>query len=212
MIGVGNFDPDCVRVCLKCHTRQFSTSNDCRFCDGNLVVHSKSGGLPARRIKDRWDIDPWPKFEARELPEIIKAKVHLSREINTCSENTSESSLSNIGKSNESCKCKNKGSCELGYERNLSNEIFHALETITCSVCLDTFDSPTTLPCGHSVCSKHVDDMIYKCPICRGSYASLSDRPVRINKELDMHTKEILHLIHSSESENVMTKAKDKNV
>eukprot|EP00923_Selenidium_pygospionis_P050468 GHVN01087222.1.p1 GENE.GHVN01087222.1~~GHVN01087222.1.p1 ORF type:complete len:265 (+),score=18.54 GHVN01087222.1:125-919(+) len=55
---------------------------------------------------------------------------------------------------------------------------------IGCAVCIDKFDSPVVLPCGHSFCEKHFTrDGVRECPHCRGpifirNYSLPSEAPV----------------------------------
>ncbi|KIY49227.1 hypothetical protein FISHEDRAFT_41822 [Fistulina hepatica ATCC 64428] len=37
---------------------------------------------------------------------------------------------------------------------------------LVCPICSATFDTPTTLPCGHSVCSVHLDDSVTRADVC----------------------------------------------
>ncbi|XP_062293858.1 E3 ubiquitin/ISG15 ligase TRIM25-like [Scomber scombrus] len=44
-------------------------------------------------------------------------------------------------------------------------------DELTCSICLSTFDSPVTIPCGHNFCQDCLiaswEDTYYSCPQCR---------------------------------------------
>lgn len=53
-----------------------------------------------------------------------------------------------------------------------------------CSICLDVFTDPVTLPCGHNFCKKCIDqhwdfDATCKCPYCKQVYNTKPD--VRVN-------------------------------
>ena len=46
-----------------------------------------------------------------------------------------------------------------------------------CSICLETFDDPRTLPCLHSFCKKCLENFVdgkrddeLNCPVCRGKF------------------------------------------
>lgn len=45
-----------------------------------------------------------------------------------------------------------------------------ALDSVQCSVCLEVYDEPATLQCGHSLCLRHSREVGGKCPICRASF------------------------------------------
>ena len=48
---------------------------------------------------------------------------------------------------------------------------------LECSICLETFDDPRTLPCLHSFCKKCLENFVdgkrddeLNCPVCRGKF------------------------------------------
>lgn len=54
-----------------------------------------------------------------------------------------------------------------------------------CSICLDVFTDPVTLPCGHNFCKKCIDqhwsfDATCKCPFCKHVYHTKPDVKVNI--------------------------------
>ena len=66
-----------------------------------------------------------------------------------------------------------------------------ALETVTCPVCLDIYQGPSTLPCGHSICIRHVHEIESRCPICRHSFANLNVKNVTVNGDLSLNAQDI---------------------
>mmetsp|Transcript_38283 Transcript_38283/g.55930 ORF Transcript_38283/g.55930 Transcript_38283/m.55930 type:complete len:267 (+) Transcript_38283:18-818(+) len=53
----------------------------------------------------------------------------------------------------------------------IEDALHEASRSVQCAVCLSEYDSPITLPCGHSLCSCCVSDIGTKCPICRVEYS-----------------------------------------
>ncbi len=57
------------------------------------------------------------------------------------------------------------------------------LADLTCSVCLDVFTAPVSLPCGHNLCSGCWDAIdTFRCPVCRARCSN----PLRVNKVLEV--------------------------
>ncbi|KAK0131774.1 Tripartite motif-containing protein 47 [Merluccius polli] len=59
-----------------------------------------------------------------------------------------------------------------------------SVESFSCSICLDVFNSPVTTPCGHNFCrtciTKLWDDQVqYKCPVCNELFHTRPD--LRVN-------------------------------
>ncbi|KAI8505920.1 hypothetical protein Bbelb_162730 [Branchiostoma belcheri] len=60
----------------------------------------------------------------------------------------------------------------LGERELIELSVFHKVEELTCSVCLDLFVTPKKLPCGHTFCldclQKHsAVKVLFSCPLCR---------------------------------------------
>ena len=59
------------------------------------------------------------------------------------------------------------------------------IDFTTCSICLDTFNTPRILPCGHSFCNdcllSILESQIVNCPDCRETIPSLSAEEFPIN-------------------------------
>lgn len=50
-------------------------------------------------------------------------------------------------------------------------------DELTCNICLNAFENPVTLPCGHNFCEGCLDDswnenILLSCPQCRHQYSS----------------------------------------
>ncbi|KAJ9447214.1 hypothetical protein DIPPA_18397 [Diplonema papillatum] len=64
------------------------------------------------------------------------------------------------------------------------------LDDLTCPVCLEVYEDPVTLPCGHNICEKDVEplsrasrtDRFFRCPKCRQPCAFR--RRAKVNFEL----------------------------
>ncbi|CAL8401718.1 unnamed protein product [Boreogadus saida] len=57
-------------------------------------------------------------------------------------------------------------------------------ENLSCTICLDVFDSPVTTPCGHNFCSTCINNfweekLEYKCPLCNELFHTRPD--LRVN-------------------------------
>ena len=63
-------------------------------------------------------------------------------------------------------------------------------KTVTCSICLEVFSTPVTLPCSHSYCKECAEQAIRirgKCPMCM--------RSVRVNQWKEEDTKYITEIL-----------------
>ncbi|KAI6234188.1 Protein phosphatase 1 regulatory subunit [Aphelenchoides fujianensis] len=53
-------------------------------------------------------------------------------------------------------------------------------DQLECPICMDEFDDPRVLPCGHSLCNGCLETLrrgASLCPVCRGSFASTHSFP-----------------------------------
>lgn len=77
----------------------------------------------------------------------------------------------------EAVTSRTKATTDLTADRSVSSEdvclaINDAIDAMRCSVCLEVYSSPSTLPCGHSLCGHHIRRLQKKsCPICRSTFA-----------------------------------------
>uniref|UniRef100_A0A8C5MKV7 Uncharacterized protein n=1 Tax=Leptobrachium leishanense TaxID=445787 RepID=A0A8C5MKV7_9ANUR len=99
-------------------------------------------------------------------------------------------------------------------------------DELTCSICLNIYTDPVTLPCGHSFCRTCIVDVLdtqegsgaYKCPDCR---AESQERPALVNARKlrniaenirsthpEVHSKE--HRGHQVETLNEASEKKEK--
>ncbi|XP_034020783.1 E3 ubiquitin-protein ligase TRIM39 isoform X2 [Thalassophryne amazonica] len=74
---------------------------------------------------------------------------------------------------------------------NLSEEQVH------CSICLDVFNNPVSIPCGHNFCQSCIlgywkTSPLYQCPICKKSFCKRPDLSVNtVLREIAEQFKEI---------------------
>lgn len=53
-----------------------------------------------------------------------------------------------------------------------------SLKSIECPICLESFSDALTLPCGHSLCTRHATSLRGICPICRAEFRGAPARNV----------------------------------
>uniref|UniRef100_A0A8C5QE47 Uncharacterized protein n=1 Tax=Leptobrachium leishanense TaxID=445787 RepID=A0A8C5QE47_9ANUR len=79
-------------------------------------------------------------------------------------------------------------------------------DELTCSICLNIYTDPVTLPCGHSFCRTCIGDVLdtqegsgaYKCPECR---AESQERPVLVNARKLRNIAENIRSTHPEQEE-----------
>lgn len=68
---------------------------------------------------------------------------------------------------------------------HLQMEASNDPEFINCYVCLNTWEDPYTIPCGHTFCKGCIDQLQSpKCPICRGEFTHGQEKELFIFKKL----------------------------
>uniref|UniRef100_A0A8C5Q240 E3 ubiquitin/ISG15 ligase TRIM25-like n=1 Tax=Leptobrachium leishanense TaxID=445787 RepID=A0A8C5Q240_9ANUR len=79
-------------------------------------------------------------------------------------------------------------------------------DELTCSICLNIYTDPVTLPCGHSFCRTCIRDVLdtqegsgaYKCPECR---AEFQERPALVNARKLRNIAENIRSTHPEQEE-----------
>uniref|UniRef100_A0A8C5PVF6 Uncharacterized protein n=1 Tax=Leptobrachium leishanense TaxID=445787 RepID=A0A8C5PVF6_9ANUR len=79
-------------------------------------------------------------------------------------------------------------------------------DELTCSICLNIYTDPVTLPCGHSFCRTCIVDVLdtqegsgaYKCPECR---AESQERPALVNARKLQNITENIRSTHPEQKE-----------
>uniref|UniRef100_A0A8C5QBP4 E3 ubiquitin/ISG15 ligase TRIM25-like n=1 Tax=Leptobrachium leishanense TaxID=445787 RepID=A0A8C5QBP4_9ANUR len=79
-------------------------------------------------------------------------------------------------------------------------------DELTCSICLNIYTDPVTLPCGHSFCRTCIGDVLdtqegsgaYKCPECR---AESQERPALVNARKLRNIAENIRSTHPEQEE-----------
>uniref|UniRef100_A0A8C5MVU2 Uncharacterized protein n=1 Tax=Leptobrachium leishanense TaxID=445787 RepID=A0A8C5MVU2_9ANUR len=79
-------------------------------------------------------------------------------------------------------------------------------DELTCSICLNIYTDPVTLPCGHSFCRTCIGDVldtqegsgVYKCPECR---AESQERPALVNARKLRNIAENIRSTHPEQEE-----------
>uniref|UniRef100_A0A8C5Q4T1 RING-type domain-containing protein n=1 Tax=Leptobrachium leishanense TaxID=445787 RepID=A0A8C5Q4T1_9ANUR len=79
-------------------------------------------------------------------------------------------------------------------------------DELTCSICLNIYTDPVTLPCGHSFCRTCIGDVLdtqegsgaYKCPECR---AESQERPALVKNRKLRNIAENIQSTHPEQEE-----------
>ena len=221
VLGVGHIDPNHylqqnqTKFCLSCYNIEHNVDPrtvTCHLCGGYMrlvsqdelvnsngeeedpwsQIHNETLQIHHEEIKKirknrtkRQEQKSWPKFKAMEIKDINVCEAHLYKIL---------FNKSRFSSKDEHCY------------------VEEALETaenaMTCSVCLDKFENPITLPCGHSVCMIHMREIHrLQCPICRTDFSSLCDtRKFAQNKKLTQSVDRLSSLHEKVSSTECATK------
>ena len=100
--------------------------------------------------------------------------------------------------------------------KNLKN-INSILDSMKCSICIDTVLNPITFQCGHSICKYCLNASLKKCPTCRFSLDDVTTYKVNIyfrdllskldnNYSVKLSQRELVHNIKASKTYKSMKK------
>jgi hypothetical protein len=86
---------------------------------------------------------------------------------------------------------------------------------LECSICLETFEDPRTLPCLHSFCKKCLENFVdgkhedeLNCPVCRGKFTLNEGKNTTLLETLFIHVQtSFMHSYHVFHNTKVIDKS-----
>lgn len=177
-------------ACTRCREQVLSHETRCRNCGARLARLPPSAPVESRELEDI----------AKSIQELVDCLDPEQKVVHNILKGCSNRSLfSGAAWSCPLCTFRNRPgaksceTCERRYdgtkkqieqkrgrkrvtpmtpEQVKAATLESAVESIMCPVCLDIYNSPVTLPCGHSLCVHDAEQLVRgKCPICRSAFS-----------------------------------------